>query len=82
MRQVSLERVDLESCVSRAQRERLVVTRNGKPVALVVGVEGLDPEQVDLGSSDRFWKLIRRRRKQRTMTRSELEQKVARWQKS
>jgi antitoxin (DNA-binding transcriptional repressor) of toxin-antitoxin stability system len=40
MRQVSLERVDLESCVSRAPRERLNVTRNGKPVALVVGVGG------------------------------------------
>jgi len=76
MRQISVERADLESCVSRAQRERLVVTRKGKPVALVVGVEGLDPEQVDLGSSDRFWKLIRRRRKQKTITRAQLEQKV------
>jgi antitoxin (DNA-binding transcriptional repressor) of toxin-antitoxin stability system len=58
VRQVSVERADLESWLSRAQRERLVVTRKGKPVALVVGVQGLDPEQVVLGSSDKFWRLI------------------------
>ncbi len=78
MRQLSIEQADLRSCVTQAQRERLVVTRKGKPVALVVGVEGLDPEQVNLGSSDTFWKLIRRRRKQKTITRAQLEQKINR----
>ena len=76
MRQINVEKADLASCVSQAQRERLVITRKGRPVALLVGVEGLDPEQVELGSSDRFWKLIAKRRKQKTMSRARLEQKV------
>ncbi|MBI3696246.1 MAG: hypothetical protein HY238_15590 [Acidobacteria bacterium] len=76
MRQINVEKADLESCVNQAQQERLIITRKGRPVALVVGVEGLDPEQLELGSSDRFWKLIAQRRKQKTMSRAQLEQKV------
>ena len=76
MRQISVERADLESCVSRAQQERLVITRKGKPVALLVGVEGIDPEQLELGSSDQFWKLIGKRRRQRAISRAKLEQRV------
>ena len=38
MRQINVEKANLESCVSRAQQERLVITRKGKPVALLVGV--------------------------------------------
>jgi hypothetical protein len=45
-------------------------------VALVVGVEGLDEEQLQLGSSDRFWTLIEARRKQKTMSRAELERRI------
>ena len=76
MKQISVEKANLESCVSRAQQERLVITRKGKPVALLVGVEGLDPEQIELGSSEKFWKLIAKRRKQKTLSRAKLEQKV------
>jgi hypothetical protein len=54
------------------------LTRKGKPVALVVGVEGMDEEQVQLGSSDKFWTLIEKRRRQRTIGRAELEKKLAR----
>jgi antitoxin (DNA-binding transcriptional repressor) of toxin-antitoxin stability system len=76
MRQIGVEGADLETCVSRAQQERLVITRKGKPVALLVGIEGMDPEQVELGSSERFWKLIVERRRQRTMSRAELEERL------
>jgi antitoxin (DNA-binding transcriptional repressor) of toxin-antitoxin stability system len=61
MKQVGVEQSDLKSCVGAAQRERLLITRNGKPVALLVGVEGIDAEQLQFGSSERFWKLIARR---------------------
>ena len=54
MRQIRVEKADLESCVSQAQQERLVITRKGRPVALLVGVEGMDPEQLELGSSDKI----------------------------
>ena len=76
MKQIGLKTASLETCVSEAQRERIVITRNGKPVALMVGVEGLDPEQLQLGSSDKFWKLIAKRRAQKTLTRSRLERKL------
>jgi hypothetical protein len=51
--------------------------RDGKPVALMIGVEGLDKEQLELGTSDGFWTLIRERRAEKTLTRHELEQKIA-----
>jgi len=76
MKQIVLEKADLESCVSQAQQQRLVITRRGRPVALIVGVEGMDTEQLELGSSDKFWKLLTKRRKQKTVSRSKLEQRL------
>lgn len=76
MKVVGLEQATLDSCVSEAQRERVVITRRGKPVALMVGVEGMDEEQLQLGSSDKFWTLIEERRKQKMVSRAELEQKI------
>jgi antitoxin (DNA-binding transcriptional repressor) of toxin-antitoxin stability system len=76
MKLVSLDRVTLDTCVREAQRERVVVTRKGKPVALIVGVEGMDEEQLQLGASDKFWKLIAERRTQKAMSRAELEPKT------
>jgi prevent-host-death family protein len=68
---------NLEECVEVAQRERILLTRRGKPVAVVLGVQGLDREQIELGLSDEFWTLIRERRGQRTMTRAELEKRLS-----
>jgi antitoxin (DNA-binding transcriptional repressor) of toxin-antitoxin stability system len=76
MKLVELEQANLDVCVNDAQRERVVITRNGKPVALIVGVEGMDEEQLELGSSDKFWTLIEKRRKEKTISRAELEQKI------
>ena len=76
MKRIVLEKADLESCVMQAQQERLLLVRNGRPVALVVGVEGMDPEQLELGSSDKFWKLIANRRKQKRITRAQLEKRL------
>lgn len=76
MRQLDFEKTDLESCLTQARRESLVIMRKGKPVAIMVGVEGMDQEQIELGGSDRFWKLIARRRKQKTMSRADLERRL------
>lgn len=78
MKVMNLERATLDNCIRESQSERVVITREGKPVALMVGVEGLDKEQLELGTSDRFWKLIRERRSQGTLSRAELEQRVGR----
>ncbi len=40
MKTVGLEETSLDACVAEAQYDRVVVTRNGTPVALVVGLEG------------------------------------------
>ena len=63
-------------CVSSAQAERVIVTRDGHPVALIVGIKGLDAEQVELGSSDTFWQLISERRNETVISRMELERKL------
>ena len=52
MTEIPVESTDLESCLSRAQRERLILTRKGKPVAM----EGIDREQVELGASAKLEK--------------------------
>ena len=76
MKQIVLEKTGLESCVSQAQQESVVIVRRGKPVALMVGVAGKDPEQLELGSSDKFWNLIAKRRGQKALTRAQLEKKL------
>ena len=62
MKTIGLEHATLELCIKDARRERVVLTRKGKPVALMVGVEGMDEEQLQLGSSDKFWTLIEKQR--------------------
>ena len=57
MKVIGLKETHLDACVSEAQHEKIVITRNGKPVALV-GVAGLDAEQLELGSNPEFWKLM------------------------
>jgi prevent-host-death family protein len=74
---VGIQEANLEECVQQAQRERVVLTQKGKPVAVLVGVKGLDWEQLELGYSDEFWSLIRARRGQRTIGREELEKRLA-----
>jgi prevent-host-death family protein len=62
----------VKKCVDAAQDERIVVTRNGKPAALLVGLEGQDWEAVLLQTSPTFWKLIEKRRKETTVSLSEM----------
>jgi hypothetical protein len=76
MKTVDIQTTNLDACVVDAQSDRIVITRGGNPVALVVGVEGLDAEQAQLGASDDFWRLIADRRKEPTIDRSVLEKKL------
>lgn len=76
MKTITIEQAELDTCLKEAQRERLLITRDGKPVVLIVGVEGMDEEQLQLGSSDKFWKLITERRKQKPLSRAQLEERL------
>ena len=62
----------VKECVDEAQNDRVVITRRGKPAAVIVGVEGEDWEAVVLQTDPTFWKLIRTRRKQRTISLGQL----------
>jgi antitoxin (DNA-binding transcriptional repressor) of toxin-antitoxin stability system len=76
MKMVPMENATLDRCVAEAQQERVILTRNGDPIALVVGIAGMDEEQVRLSSSPEFWKLIEESRRQKTISREELERRL------
>lgn len=77
MKTLRLEGASLDVCVREAQGDQVLVTQEGRPVAMVIGLAGLDDEQLQLGASDRFWELISARRKQPTVNRVELERLAA-----
>ena len=76
MKTISVDEASLNDCVNDAQTERVVFTRDGAPVALLVGIQGLDEEQIALGSSDEFWTLIAERRRQKSISRAELDARL------
>jgi len=54
--------INLDAILSCAQNERIVISRRGKPCAVLVGIEDYDPEDLRLASSVDFWHMIRQRR--------------------
>ena len=56
-------REKLSEVLDEAQKQRVIVTRHGKPTALVVGLERKDLEEELLKSDEDFWREIARRRK-------------------
>lgn len=77
MKVIGIDEANIKACVKDAQHERVILTQRGKPVTLIVGVAGMDLEQIALGHSDEFWQLIRERRGQKTLSRAELEKQLA-----
>jgi len=49
-------------CVDAAQDETVVITRYGKPVALVLGMAGHDHESVGVQLDSGLWRLVETRR--------------------
>lgn len=45
-----------------AQHDRALVTRHGKPAAIIIGVEGEEFEDLMTRSDPDFWKMIETRR--------------------
>ena len=58
----------LRSCVTTSQRDRVVITRHGVPAALMIGVEGSDWETLALQTNPSFWRMLERRRKDKTVS--------------
>jgi prevent-host-death family protein len=66
----------IKECIDEAQGDRVVITRRGKPAAVLVGVEGEDWESVILETDPTFWKLVQARRKQPTLSLQELKARL------
>jgi prevent-host-death family protein len=68
----------LSAYVETAQHERVLVTRHGKPAALLLGVEGEDFEDLLTRSDPEFWKMIEARRasKRPTLTEAEVRRQL------
>ncbi len=62
----------LSGYIHTAQKERVLITKHGKPAVLMIGVEGQDLEDVLLMQNPRFWELIEVRRKQPTVSLAEV----------
>lgn len=66
----------IREVVEASQKERVVVTRHGRPMAIVVGVEGSDWEDIVYQTSPAFWKMIEERRKGKTIPLSEVRKRL------
>ena len=54
---------EFSAYVEQAQHDRVLVTRHGRPAALIVGVDGESIEDLLTRSDPDFWKMIEARRK-------------------
>jgi prevent-host-death family protein len=55
-------KTNLDDVLKSSQKERIVISRAGKPCAVLVGIEDYDEEDLQLASSRDFWLMIRERR--------------------
>lgn len=73
---VSEAQANIEAILRSAQKERIVLTRGGKPSAVILGVDGYDEEDLRLAGSAEFWQMIEERRKGRSIPLSELRARI------
>jgi len=75
MKETTLERFvrDVHELLEGAQHERILVTRDGVPFAVVVGIAHKDQEDLRLESSPEFWRMIEERRRAPTVRLEDIE---------
>ena len=66
----------VKDCVDDAQEDRIIITRRGRPAAVLIGVEDKDWEAVVLQTDPSFWRLIRTRRRQPTLSIDEIRARI------
>ena len=67
----------LSAYVDDAQDDRVLVTRHGKPAALIIGVEGENFEDLMTRSDPDFWQMIEARRKaSKTLSAGEMRRRL------
>ena len=75
MKETTLERFvrDVHELLEEAQHERILVTRDGTPFAVVMGIAHKDQEDLRLESSSEFWHMIEERRRAPTVRLEDVE---------
>lgn len=75
MKEMTLERFtqDVQELLEDAQQERILITREGAPFAIVVGIADKDLEDLRLEGSPEFWRMIEERRRDRTVRLEDVE---------
>ena len=66
----------LDTVLDLAQKERVLLTRAGKPSAVVIGIESYDEEDLRLVASHDFWQLIESRRQGTSIPFAELKARL------
>jgi len=70
-------KASLSGYIESAQEDRVLITKHGKPAALVIGVEGEALEDLLTMGNPRFWELIEsRRRPGRTLSLDEVRRRL------
>lgn len=62
----------LSEYCERSQGERVLITKHGKPLALMIGVEGRTLEDVLTAMNPDFWRLVEERRRQPTVSSNDM----------
>jgi antitoxin (DNA-binding transcriptional repressor) of toxin-antitoxin stability system len=73
MKTMNMDKTTFASCVKAAQKDRVIVTQSGHAVALVIGIEDMDAEQLELSKSKKFWQLVAKWRKQPRYSQEEVD---------
>jgi len=63
--------------IEAAKRDLVIVTRNGRPVAAIQGIDDDDIEDLLLERSERFWEMIARARRGKPVAIEALRKEVA-----
>ena len=68
----------LSAVIEEANTEQVLITSNGQPAAVVIGVQGQDMEEVMLAANPKFWAMIEEsRRSDKTLTVAEVRARIA-----
>jgi hypothetical protein len=69
MKQLPIEKLaeNVNALVKTAPREKILLTRNGKPFAFVSDASKYDWEDIGYMADPEFWKMIQERRKEPTI---------------
>jgi prevent-host-death family protein len=66
----------VKESLDAAQAGKVVITRKGKPAAILIGVEGEDWETVVLQTNAPFWRLLEKRRRQKTVSFEQMKEMI------